>query len=103
MSKSNGKTDCPSGKIGYFSERAAVAAGKKMSKLFRVGSKKRMRAYKCPECHEWHLSSKATFEYSGDGNAKKHVGKNHRGKRRIQERASLREAAGEFNEKHWRV
>jgi hypothetical protein len=44
---------CPSGKVGYPSVRAACAKAQHI----RHQSKKRLRAYECPWCAGWHLTS----------------------------------------------
>lgn len=48
------KAECPSGKIGYTSKHAAGGSRGK-----RRNQGRRMRAYLCPTCHCWHLTTEA--------------------------------------------
>jgi hypothetical protein len=43
---------CPTGKLGYTSADSA-----RRSKGLRRNKGHRMRAYLCPLCHDWHLTT----------------------------------------------
>ena len=47
-------TECGSGKVGHLSEQAARRAAVAVA---RARTHDRPRAYACPDCHRWHLSS----------------------------------------------
>lgn len=58
-------SECPTGKRAYSRRSAGEAKNRSKSNYVGVGRKKRkkipQRCYQCPECGQWHLSSKPWF------------------------------------------
>jgi hypothetical protein len=52
---------CPvSGKHSFASETAAKAAT--IQRMNRGARTKKLRAYQCPDCHRWHMTSSIEFK-----------------------------------------
>lgn len=50
-------SSCPTGKIIYRTTQQAHAAVERMARRPKPGARRIVSAYKCPECHLWHVTS----------------------------------------------
>ena len=57
MAKRNSRSKCDSGKVGYKSHRRAMMAIQRAKAVFPDSECYPERAYHCPRCDRWHLTS----------------------------------------------